>query len=247
MQLPDKPVSWLRLFLKMGGWVPIGLGVLTLILSAVAWQMEARADRFEREGVYARATITGKEVRESTDSDGDTRYTYLFDLSYRVDGAETTQTKSTGRRDYRARAVGDVIDIRYLESQPARIDYPIGASRSGATALRWVVLLPGVVALGLLWLMGGWATTAAMTRWNGTRVVARTTGTKRTNTKVNDRYRYRLTWLEPDGRTGESLMHSEADLRAWTDPPRDIVVYRDGENAYWEGDIGPRKGLPPGP
>ncbi|MGR3492709.1 MAG: hypothetical protein ACU0DW_11685 [Shimia sp.] len=244
MQLPDKPVPWMKLFLKMGGWFPIGLAVLTVILSAVAWQFEARAERFEREGVMAPATILSKEVREGRDSDGDTTYTYLLNLAYQVDGRQLSQLKSTGRRDYRARAEGDVFDIRYLETMPGRIEYPVGSTGTGATAIRWAVLVPGLIALGLLYIIGGWATKAVMTRWNGDRRLATKTGLKQTNVKVNGAPRYRLTWREPDDQVGQSLMHPKEHLDAI---PTKLVIYRNGKDAWWEGDIGPRKGLKPGP
>ena len=76
---------------------------------------------------------------------------------------------------------------------------------------------------------------------DGARETARVTGTKRTNYRVNNRYRYRLTWEEQSGRHGESLAYKEHHLTPYQ-PGQEITVYQGIKRAWWSGDVGERPG-----
>ena len=106
-------------------------------------------------------------------------------------------------------------------------------------ALRWVGLLFGIGGLITLWLFGKKANRAVLARRDGEKRFAEVVGIEDTNVKVNDNRQARLLWREEDGQEGKSFMRNRSELSRLYAAGDEIVVFRLGEDAFWEGDVGP--------
>ncbi len=243
MSDPDRlpPVSMLRLFLKMGGWFVLILGVVLLVLSLIGQSAFNAARRFDAEGLQTVARVTERYTTESTDSDGDSTVTYWLGLDYTTrDGETFDRTRTVTAREYRNVKPGDEIDIWYLESDPEATEITRGSNARGAQAMQVVALVLGAVWLGLLWLVGRWAVEAVRARRFGNCEEAEVTEIFRTSIEVNNRPRYRLKWRDRQGREGQSMLRKHGDLEAWR-PGERVRIYQGLKRAWWAGDIGDRR------
>lgn len=235
------PVSLLRLFLKMGGWVVIIFGAVLLAVTFIAQLSLMTAQRFEREGLPARAMVAERYTTESVDLDGDRSITYWLGLDYVTQaGEEINLLETVNSGEYRRVAVGDEIDILYLQSAPRRVEVTPGSHAQGAKVARIIGLVVGLMWLALLWVVGRWAVEAARARRFGERLEAKVTEVYRTAIRVNNRPRYRLKWKDHSGRTGQSLLRRRADVEHYK-PGDAIRVYQGLKRQWWAGDTGDRE------
>ncbi len=238
----DSPVPLWRLFIRMGGWFSLILFGVVPIFTAISESEHRLAVRFEAEGVWGEARVTDKYRHETTDSDGDTVITHTVELLFRTaTGTRMQVSRDVSRSQYNRTEVGADIPLRYLPSEPDLFQLSADENESASSITRYFALLDGLVALVTFWFPARKAVAAVRARRYGQRETAWVTGKRRTSTKVNDEYRYRLTWREASGREGESLNHKLRDLRDFA-PDDEIIVYQGIGRAWWEGDIGPRAG-----
>jgi hypothetical protein len=236
------PRSWLSLYIRLGGWVSLILAAFLLLMTLFSATQLVIADRLDADGAFATAVVTDRQVRVSTDTDGDESRSYHASFRYkdaRFGGQE--QTRNVGFDYYSSVAVGDEVTIRYLRSDPATFEYEIGQYRSDGNILRWLALFFGVVGLVLLWRFGRETTEALLVRRDGETRVAQVVEIHETSVRINKRRQARLVWEEPDGQRGESLLHDVEKLSELYRAGDPITVFRLGDAAYWEGDVGPRK------
>ena len=193
----------------------------------------------DREGRFARAAVVDKRVAVSVDSDGDESRSYFVTFAYKTSNGGRTAEAKVGRAYYDAAAPGDEQVIRYLRSDPGRIEHEIGQYRATGNLLRYIGLVMGLIGLTALWIFGQRANRAVKVRRDGEKRMAAVTGIRETNVKVNDRRQGRLMWREDDGQTGESLMRDLGKLSQTYKGGDRIVVFRLGRHAFWEGDVGP--------
>ena len=225
----------------MGGWWVIITGVMMLFLSLASSSTLSLAERFEREGRSASATVTSKYTTESRDSDGDVTTTYWFSLEYRTQrGEEITKEATVSGSRYRAASEGAQVELLYLETEPERIEIEIGSNRRISRWTQIFSLIIGIAWLSGLWSVGGWAVAAVRARRYGTRVTATIEEVKRTAVRVNGRARYRLVWKDASGRSGHSLLQKEAQIRTFG-PGDQIDVYQGVKYSWWVGDVGERE------
>lgn len=238
----NPPVPLWRLFLKMGGWWVIGLTVILVVLSFASFGNAVMADRFETEGRAATATVTERYLRESTDSDGDRTVTYYLTFAYTTQKGEAIElNRSVPRAVYYDVEQGGRWDLQYLESDPRKVELRDGDFARGASSLRWIALVVGLVWLGLLWWIGRRAVAALRARMYGRREEAEVLRVERSGVKVNNRYRYRLVWRDGDGTEGRSLLRREADLAPHPVGSR-VVIFHGLARTWWAGDVGDRPG-----
>ncbi len=224
----------------MGGWLALVFGASLLLLTVISNSSLGLAQRFDNEGREASAQVLDRYERVTTDSDGDRKVTYYLELRFETrQGEQITVTRSVGSSVYNRTTVGEVHRIWYLESEPDRIEVSRGENRSTATITRWVALIFGLLTLGALWIPGRKAVAAVRARRYGARETAVVTGLTRTSYRVNNRYRYRLTWREDSGRVGQSLAYREDELSAFPADTK-ITVYQGLKRAWWSGDVGER-------
>ncbi|MGP6085564.1 hypothetical protein [Antarctobacter jejuensis] len=236
----DKPVPLWRLFWRMGGWITLIFLVVLLVLTIISQSTLSLANRFDAEGRETAADLVDKRREVTTDSDGDEEITYYFDLRFEtLEGDLVVVSRSVGSSEYHKREIGDRIPIWYLQSQPGTTELTRGENRSTSTVTRWIALIFGIGALIAIWIPGRKAVAAVRARRYGAREAAEILGTKCTNIKVNNRYRYRLTWKEQSGRVGESLAYKEEQLEGFR-PGETITVYQGIQRAWWSGDVGER-------
>lgn len=237
----NDPVPVWRLFWRMGGWVTLIFALFVFVLTMVSQSTLTLAHRFDVEGRETAADLVDKYERVSTDSDGDREVTYYFELRFDTRRGDTVQvSRSVGWSTYRDTAVGDPVPIWYLDSEPETIELSRGENRTTSIVTRWVALVFGALMLAALWIPGRKAVAAARARRYGRRETAVITGLKQTSYKVNNRYRYRLTWREQSGRIGESLAYKEEELKGYAAGQK-ITVYQGIKRAWWSGDVGDRK------
>lgn len=235
-----QPVPYWKLFLRMGGWIPALVFFFATGVTAISHVELRLAERFEAEGRNATAIVQDRYSRETTDSDGDRHTSYYLVLTFTTRaGTPVEVTDSVSHGTYDRSPPGSEIDIRYLESDPTRIESRVGETRSAAQILQGIALVFGVAALVVLWITGRRAVAAVRARRYGLREMAVVTGHKRTFWRVNNQPRYRLTWREASGRTGVSLAHRYEDLND-IEPGSEIAVYQGLTRAWWAGDVGER-------
>jgi len=238
----NPPVPLWRLFLRLGGWWVIGLTVLLVVLSFASFGNAVTAARFETEGRAAQAEVTERYLRETTDSDGDRSVTYYLTFAYRtLEGEAIELNRSVPRSVYYDAEVGGTWELRYLASNPRKVELREGDFARGAGALRWFALAVGLVWLGLLWWVGRRSVAAVRARLYGQREEAEVLRHERTSVKVNNRYRYRLVWRVGTEETGRSMPHKEGALAAYPAGSR-VVIFHGLKRSYWAGDVGDRAG-----
>ncbi len=240
LTIPRHPVSFFRLFWKMGGWIVIILTVLMLIATLISQLSLNLAKRFETEGREATAVVVEKYFTESTDSDGDRTVTYWLGLEFTTQVGEAISVKRTaGSSEYNRAEVGGEFDLLYLESEPETTELTEGSHRTGAKVGQIIALVFGLIWLGLLWLIGGWAVAAVRARRFGVREEATVTEVRRMRVRVNNRPRYRLIWTDSRGREGKSLMRKGRDLDGYRAGDT-VEIYQGVKRAWWVGDVGER-------
>lgn len=243
----NPPVPLWRLFLRLGGWWVIGLTVILVALSFASFGNAVTAARFEAEGRAARAEVTERYSRVTTDSDGDRSTSYYLTFVYRTQAGEAIELNRTVPRTvYDAAQVGGTWDLRYLQSDPRKVELREGDFARGANSLRWFALVVGLVWLGLLWWTGRRAVAAVRARLYGRREEAEVLRHERTSVKVNNRYRYRLVWrVGPEEvgteEMGRSMPHRQSELAAYPVGSR-VVIFHGLKRSYWAGDVGDRAG-----
>lgn len=235
------PVSVFRLFLRMGGWIVLILGLVLVILTSIASVSLNTAQRFDAEGRETVAQITERNLTESRDSDGDKTVTYYFHLDYTTNGRrEMSIRKSVGSSMYNAHDVGDRIQIWYLETQPDTVELDRGSNAQVARVMQWVGLAFGLAWLGSLWLIGRKAVAAVRARRYGARQEARVQDVERTAVTANGKRQFRLVWRDSQGRTGKSMMgkHAKFDGISTGDT---VTIYQGLKISWWSGDVGDRE------
>lgn len=242
MSLSDRsaPVPFLRLFLRMGGWVPLIFAGLLLLFTAISSAELRTAQLFDQEGIEAAGQITDKYTRETRDSDGNKRTTYYVTVEFKTRaGALVSVSPSVSRNAYSETTVGHPIGLWYLQSRPDKIELERGSHRQAYRITYFVAGGLGLAMLGSLWYFGRHTVAAVRARRYGARENAVVTGIEKTNYRVNKKHRYRLIWREASGRVGQSLPHRESALEAYA-PGQTITVYQGLKKAFWVGDVGER-------
>ncbi|MCP3972715.1 MAG: hypothetical protein GY717_20820 [Rhodobacteraceae bacterium] len=234
-----RPRGWFSLFFRLGGWLSLIFGALLIVLTLISASQLFLADQLDRDGKFTRAVVGDKRMAVTYDSDADEERQYFVTFIYKSsEGGQTTETGVSG--DFYDEAVrGDELVIRYLRSDPGQIEYEIGSYRKAGNVLRWIGLVLGLIGLLALWRYGKQANRAVKARRDGDKIHAEVTGIRELKLEVNNRSQARLQWREPDGRTGESLMRGIEELSRLYQAGDRIVVFRLGDDAFWEGDVGP--------
>ena len=238
----QKPPTGVQLFLKMGGWFVLILGAILLLLSVVGQANFMTAERFEREGRMAQAEVVKKYTSEHRDQDGDLEITYRLVVAFITAQEDAVEVdRSVGKALYQRVETGGFVDVLYLESEPQKVELAQGSNREGATFLKRLCLVLGLCWLAGLWVVGGWAVAAARARRYGTGEDALVAEVRESRININNRPRFRLVWVDTQGREGASLLHIWDDLAHFKAGDR-VAIYRGVKRSWWVGDIGVRPG-----
>ncbi|MFW2543611.1 hypothetical protein ACN2XU_13270 [Primorskyibacter sp. 2E107] len=236
-----KPVPFWRLYLRLGGWFSVAFFVVLALLTVGSTLAHGLAERFETEGRKTQAEVLNKYITESTDSDGATTYTRWFALAYTTNtGADFEVDRSVSTALFETTQIGGFIPIRYLETEPERIETSEGSNRTAGTVMQIMGLVDGLLFLGAMWYSGRRAVAAVRARRYGKQESVKVEELHTTAVRINGKRRYRLKWRDGMGRTGYSLMYPKDQLLRFP-PGHPIVVYHGLKKAFWEGDVGPRQ------
>jgi hypothetical protein len=240
--MPNPPVPFRTLFLKMGGWVVIISGIFVALMSILGHFAYQAAKQFERDGRAAVATVEEKYTTQRRDANGDTVTTRWLVLSFTTQlGEDVVVRRVASQGEYARAEVGGAFDLLYLESRPDRVELTAGQNRSAARFQQIAALVIGIIWLGSLWLVGGWAVAAVRARRFGERIGAQVLDIKQTGIRIAREQKYRLIWKDDQGRMGRSLLRARADL-AHLKPGDRIEIYRGIKHGWWADDIGDRSG-----
>ena len=234
--------SWFSLFLRLGGWASLIAAVGLLILTAFSAGNLYSAGALDKDGEVALATVADKRFEVTTDSDGDDETVYYVTFKFAAQArGEVTVESEVDWAYYDGVAVQDLREVRYLRSDPTLLEYEPGQFRRTGTLLRYIALGLGIVGLTLLWVFGKQANRAIRVRRDGEKRLATVTDIMDTRVEVNGNPQGRLVWREADTQTGQSLMRDMYGLETLYRIGDEIVVFRLGKHAFWEGDVGPPK------
>ncbi len=226
-----QPRSWWSLFLRYGGWAAILLAAAVLLTTLFSAGALFLADRIDRNGALAYATVTDKR------EDGDARFvTFTFKAR---GGGGRTETVAVEPTYYDSIAQGEERPIRYDPETPGVVETDLSYYARIGTRLRRGALVLGLLGLWALWAFGQRANRDVKVRRDGEKRMADVMGVRQLRRRVGGEPQGRLMWREPDGRTGESFPHDAKWLRETYAPGDRIVVFRLGRHACWEGDVGP--------
>ncbi|MEO0991788.1 MAG: DUF3592 domain-containing protein, partial [Pseudomonadota bacterium] len=207
---------------------------------ALSFLLHWSATRYDREGIQAEAEILDTWARVTENTDGGTTTTHYIRFLFRVRGDRHEVERSVSRAYFSRVSDGDVVPIRYLESDPDRFEYEVGTNSRWANRLWFATLLPLGLGLGThLWFRSA-TRQAIRVREEGERMVAVITEIRATGVAVNDERNMRLIWRTADGAVGQSLMHGENKLERYA-PGGRVTVFRKGATMWWEGDVGMRR------
>lgn len=99
---------------------PITVGIFAVfvvaIIVAVAFTMK-RNSELKKNGIEADAVVSKIKENETTDSDGNTDFTYTFYVTYQLQDGTMAEAK-LGNADHHGLRVGDRLRIKYLPSKP---------------------------------------------------------------------------------------------------------------------------------
>lgn len=233
----------LRMFLRLWGWASAFPLIFALAFGLIAMFEGRKAERLEADGVMAEATITGKRIDVSHDSDGDKKTHYMLEFRFLAEARPLADEEEVGRSFYHANAIGDRVPVRYWRPDPSVFELEPGST---ATTILWTKIV-SIVALVIagLWAERCWRKAGRMIRLRdrGTRRRAEVLRIERTSVRVNNRPRYRLAWEDEEGVRGRSLMGPHERFGAWPEGT-EITVYADPADrlpAVWEEDLRTRR------
>ena len=235
--------SRLRLFLRLWGWASAFPLIFAVAFGLVAMFEGRKAERLESDGAVSEATITGKRIDVSYDSDGDKDTDYMLEFRFRADAREIADEDEVSRSFYHATGIGDRLPVRYWRPDPGVFELEPGST---ASTILWTKVI-SVVALVVAgaWAERCWRKAGRMTRLrdHGARRRASVLRVEPTNVRVNNRPRYRLAWEDDAGYRGRSLMGPRERFAAWPEGA-EITVYADpGARlaSVWEEDLKARR------
>lgn len=237
---PLAPVSLFRLFSRMGGWIVIILGVFLLFFTIISQLSLQEAKRFETEGLEAQATVLEKYTTTSRDSDGDERISYWLRFSFVTQVKEEIEQRETVNTAlHRSVEVGDTFDLLYLRSDPERVETSPGSNRTMSRFTQGAALVFGVVWLIGIWIVARWAVAGTRARKYGQRHTVKVASVDRTGVRINNRPRYRVAWIGPEGTRGRSLLQRSSAV-AGMKAGDEIDIYQGIKTGWWVQDVGER-------
>ncbi len=238
---PVPPVSLFRLFSRMGGWIVLVIGVFLLFFTWISHLSLEEAKRFETDGQMAEATVLKKYTTTSRETDGGEETDYWLEFTFITQAKDQIVKKETVNTSlYKEVDVGGTFDLFYLPSEPSEVETSPGSNRMLSRLTQGFALVFGLVWLAGFWRVGRWAVDGARARRYGTRHRVKVTSIDRTNVRINNRPRYRLTWVGPNGDPGRSLLQRGS----WVEDikPGDTVdIYQGVKTGWWVGDVGERE------
>lgn len=229
-----EPRSWMAIFWSTRGWIAGIAAVVLLIMTALSVSAYYYAEQFERTGVWTDAEIAKKWIDRSGDEDD-----YNVRFEYEVDGKPVGKIADVGSHLYRRLEVGQTHPVKYLPSNPLKMEFVEGQTRRSAGFYQLFALVAGIFACFLFWVCGAQTNRAVLARSKGVRTKAKILGIVEEKNSGQPTGKGYMIFETKDGKRGESLTHDIRKLQALKMGP-DVAVFARGEDVWWEGDVGPR-------
>lgn len=238
------PIGRMRLFWKFTGWVALIFLLPAIIVTLISMSENRKANRLNDAGAEAAATIVAKDVRVTTDSDGDRSTSYYLTYEWQHERQTYRDEDSVGRAFYNTLEIGHWTPVRYWLENPMVNE--IQSGNAGTSALITKIIAVVLFVLAGVWAERCWlkAGRAVKVRDLGERRQAKVVEHYRTAVRVNNRPMYRLKWRDQAGDTGQSMWLRGAKLDRYP-VGSEITVFADPRGrwpAVWEGDVGPARG-----
>lgn len=230
-------ITWKRLFTRHFIWVPVLPLLVALVMGGFALHMLRTAELLEIHGLEATATVIDRDIRRTRDSEGRTNTEYRVTIRFQPGtGPEVIARHTVSRTRYDTLPPGSEIGVRYVGHEPSIHEIEQGSTAWTGWILTVASSLISVVGLGLATWIGRRKASLFRAARHGEVREARVTGRVVTNTQINGRSQYRLTWVDAAGAEGRSGLFEFDTL-----PPEGtvIVVYVDGRTGrgWWEEDL----------
>lgn len=238
MTPPDPPPDLKALFLRMGGWWVICLGIVVLVITLLSESRAALARQFELESRTAEARVLNRYIRQQDGGTDQVSFIVAIDFTT-PEGERIVLERGVPEESFQKMVPGSRIEVQYLPDTPRRVEVTEGAYRSGAVALQRVALGFGIIWLILLWRVGTWSVSAVRAREAGPREEVEVVRVQRTPYRVRRQRYFRLVWRDAQGTEGESLLNWRRTVASHR-PGTTTHVYRDGTATWWVGDVGER-------
>lgn len=236
----DPPPDIKALFLRMGGWWVITLGIVVLVLTLLSESRAALARKFELESTTVEARVLNRYIRQQDGGTDQVSFIVALDFTT-ADDERIVLERGVPEENFQQMVPGTRVDVRYLPDTPRRVEVIEGAYGRGAVALQRVALVGGLLWLFLLWRVGAWSVSAVRAREAGPREAVEVLRIQRTPYRVRRQRYFRLVWRDGQGAEGESLLNWRKVVASHR-PGTTTHVYRDGRTTWWVGDIGERAG-----
>lgn len=238
--MPAVHASPFQVMKKTNLWsVPVLLA-LALIFGGISYMASRTALALETRGIVTEGTITGKERRESRDSEGNRTVRYY--VSYRFQpstGPVIARRVRTSLSYYNSVSQGQTIRVRYLPDRPATHEFRIGSTRARADDNRNYAFLALAAAIGAGVFFGTRAAPLlrALTAGETRRAVvtAHVEKPRRRNTGAR---KGRIVWRDETGQEGTSGPVPMLDVRGHPVGCRiRVVVDRMSGRTWWEEEL----------
>lgn len=240
MESPLAPRGRLQIMWRPFGLFMIAPLVIGLMVTSFAMFEARTANRLDRDGVVAVATITGRDTEVRRDSDGDRRTTYYVAFTYPVAGNVRSGRDNVSRGYYSQARVGETREMRYWRKDPSVFELEVGSTAKSHRVLQIfaVLLLAGGGSLVVV----EWRTAsrAIRVRDHGTARAAEVTQHIETKITLNNRKVYRLGWTDSAGVPGRSFAMRGAEIDAFPlGSPITVHVDPTGRlPSVWARDVG---------
>lgn len=219
--------------------VPILLA-LALIFGGLSWTAARTALALETRGIVTEGTITGRERRESRDSEGNTTVRYYVSYRFATNAGEVISRRvRTSASYYRSVTQGQIIQVRYLPDRPRTHEYRIGSfrQRSGDNLTYALLALAAAAGAGLYFGSKSAPLLRALATGETRRatVIRHIEKQRRRNTGAR---KGRIVWRDDTGQEGTSGPVPMLDVRGHPVGCRIIVVVdRISGKTWWEEEL----------
>lgn len=203
-------------------------------------EVELRSARlFAEDGVDTSADVTGKYSESKEDTGGKYKRRFYLSLEFQIQTGEVISTSQPVQlTDYNQNEPGDVIEIRYLRSDPRKVEVTKRRSARTGRIYRSLAWLSVLAVLAGIWVYGSRALDAFRARKYGMHEEVKMIEVRKIGWWIFGNS-YRLIWRDSTGRLRKSLP-KKADKLMGFRPGDRLVVFHGDKRSWWAGDVGER-------
>jgi len=229
----------LKVIKKTNLWMPAVALVLALIFGGISVNNGRNATLLENHGVLTQGLVTGRERRETRDSDGNRSVDYYVSYRFSAGGRDYARRVEVRYAFYASVRENQPLTIRYHAERPSLHEYDIGSYRRAASEAAGFSGLGVLAAIGLLvWIARrSGALFRALRRGEVRRAEVVAHVTKPRRGASGGRYG-RLRWRDEQGQEGTSGIVPMLDVVSHPVGSRiSVVIDPKSGKGYWEEEL----------